>query len=221
MANEEHLLKLIWDMDQGSQGTDDDPSNPLSRAVNRLFGEDGQPFSGISLCFFGDLAARMPRNSPLRWLGVFVFSAAGRVLFFPGFAIPPVGIRQFLGESLQPVVDDSAFTVDHVTLEPDRTHSHVTTQSRAHRPSHRRTCPLGDDRFLWFGMSVARETELRELKAQTIITAYLPSRDSERRAKIFLRACFENHAGFLAKRLTISRIMASCSSVSLVCTWRS
>jgi hypothetical protein len=36
-----------------------------------------------------------------------------------------------------------------------------------------------------------------------------------------LRACFGNHAGLLAKRRTMSRIMASCSSVSPVCTWRS
>jgi hypothetical protein len=36
-----------------------------------------------------------------------------------------------------------------------------------------------------------------------------------------LRACFENNTMLLARRLTISRIIASCSSVSLVCTWRS
>jgi len=36
-----------------------------------------------------------------------------------------------------------------------------------------------------------------------------------------LRACFENYAGLLAKRRTMSRIMASCSSVSLVWTLRS
>jgi hypothetical protein len=102
-------------MEQGSQGTDDDPSNPISRAVNRLF-EDGQPFVGITLCLFGDLnratqhwytqpvetlirlaLGRLPlanrvwselrfssiRNSPLRWLGAFIFSAGERVIFFP------------------------------------------------------------------------------------------------------------------------------------------
>src|SRR5262245_44952152 len=36
-----------------------------------------------------------------------------------------------------------------------------------------------------------------------------------------LRACFENHAGRFAKRRTMSRIMASCNSVSLVWTLRS
>ena len=37
MANKEHLLKLAYYMEQGSHGTDDDPNNPLSRAVNYLF----------------------------------------------------------------------------------------------------------------------------------------------------------------------------------------
>ncbi len=36
-----------------------------------------------------------------------------------------------------------------------------------------------------------------------------------------LRACFENHGVLFAKRLTINWIIASCSSVSLVCTLRS
>jgi hypothetical protein len=36
-----------------------------------------------------------------------------------------------------------------------------------------------------------------------------------------LRACFENHAGLLAKRRTMRRIMASCNRVSLVWTLRS
>jgi hypothetical protein len=188
MANKERLLELTWYTEQPSQGTDDDPTNPLSRAVNRLFREDGQPFPAISLCFFGDLATRMPRNNPLRWLGAFVLSARDRVLFFPGFAISPVGIQHFQGESQQPLCDDPAFTVDHVTLEPDRTYWHVTTQSKDHYASHGRTFPLGNDRFLWFGMSVARETELRELKAETLVTAYAPVSDSQRRADVFIQA---------------------------------
>jgi hypothetical protein len=54
MANKEHLLKLAYYMEQGSHGTDDDPNNPLSRAVNYLF-EEGQRFTRIALCFLGDL----------------------------------------------------------------------------------------------------------------------------------------------------------------------
>jgi hypothetical protein len=39
--------------------------------------------------------------------------------------------------------------------------------------------------------------------------------------KVELRACFENHGVLFAKLLTINRIMASFSSVSLVCNVRS
>jgi hypothetical protein len=188
MANKERLLELTWKIEQGFQGTDDDPSTPLSRAVNRLFRvKKWQPFSHISLCFFGDLAPRMPQNSPLRWLGVFVWSAGERLLFFPGFATSPIGIRHFLGESRQAVVDDPAFTVDHVTLDPDRTHSHVTSQSRGHKPSLGRTSPLGEGRILWVGMSVARETGLRELKRETLVIAHVPASKSQRRADAFMQ----------------------------------
>jgi hypothetical protein len=219
------LLNLTWYMPQGSRGTDDDPSNPLSRAVNRLF-EDGQPFVGITLCFFGDLhramqhwytqpietlirlaLRRLPlanrvwsklrlssiRNSPLRWLGAFIFSAGERVIFFPGFALSPPGVQSFQGQSAQRLYDYPALMVDHVTLDPDRTWHFTTHKSEAHIPPRRerrrlRACPLGDERFLWFGMSVARETELRELKADTIVTAYTPPRDTRRRADVFHRA---------------------------------
>lgn len=129
----------------------------------------------------------MPQNSLLRWLGVFVWSAGERLLFFPGFATSPIGIRHFLGESRQAVVDDPAFTVDHVTLDPDRTFSHVTSQLRGHKRSRGRTSPLGEGRLLWFGMSVARETELRELKMETLVTAHVPASKNQRRADAFMQ----------------------------------
>jgi hypothetical protein len=40
-------------------------------------------------------------------------------------------------------------------------------------------------------------------------------------SKQLLRGCFENHAGLLAKRRSISRIIASFSRVSLVWSLRS
>jgi hypothetical protein len=64
----------------------------------------------------------------------------------------------------------------------------VTSQLRGHKASHSRALLLGEGRGLWFEMSVARETELRELKTQTVITASLPPSDSERRVKIFNKA---------------------------------
>jgi hypothetical protein len=191
MANKKHRLELTWKIEQGSRGTDDDPINSLSRAVNRLFREDGQPFPAISLCFFGDLATRMPRNSPLRWLGAFVWSAGKRALFFPGFTISPVGFQLFQGESRQQLHDDTVFKVDHITLDPDHTWHVTTYKSEAHIPRKKpsfQACPLGDERFLWFGMSIAHVTELRELKKETLVRAYVPASDGKRRKDAFIQA---------------------------------
>jgi hypothetical protein len=187
VTNEEDLLKLTWYFEQGSQGTDDDPGNPLSRAVDRLF-EDGQPFNRIALCFLGDLAPILPRGTPLRWVGVFILSAGGEVIFFPGFAAPPTTVESFRGQPLRPLHNDQAFQLDHVSLEKDRTQFHFTTPKSKDHLHRWPTYPLGGGRFLWCGMSVARESELREVKAETIVTSYVPPSDSRRRLAVFKQA---------------------------------
>jgi hypothetical protein len=180
-------LKLTGYIEQGSPGIDDDPSNPLSRAVNRLF-EKGRPFSRMGQCFFGDLASSLTRSTPLRWLGVFILSAGEQVLFFPGFAALPTGIESFRGQPPRHRHDDPAFPVDHVSLEKDRTQSHFTTPRSKDHLRHWPTYPLEGGRFLWFGMSVARETAMRELKRETIVTTYTPPSDSRRRVEVFHQA---------------------------------
>ncbi len=186
MANKNHLLKLTWYLEYGAQGTDDDPDNPLSRAVNRLF-EDGKPFQRIALCFFGDLAPGVSRSTPVRWLGVFTLSAAGQVIFFPGFAARPAGMVSFRRHPSHPL-HDQAFQVDHLSLEKDRTQFHLTEpKSKGHLRGWP-TYPLGDGRVLWCGMSVARETALRELKAETLVISDAPPSDSRRRSAVFLQA---------------------------------
>jgi hypothetical protein len=113
------LLKGASHIEQCSPGFDDDPGNPFWRAVNRLF-EGGQTFARITLCFFGDLA-RHTIHSSLRWLGVFILSAGERVVFFPGFAVPPTEIKLFRGQSPQLLHDDKTFQLDHLSLEKNRT----------------------------------------------------------------------------------------------------
>jgi hypothetical protein len=195
MANEEHLLKLTWYMERGSQGTDNDPDNPLSRAVNRLF-EDGKPFQRIALCFLGDLAPHVSGSTPVRWLGVFTLSAAGQVIFFPGFAAPPTKVESFRGQPLRPLHNDQAFQLDHLSLEKDRTQFHLTepkSKGHLHTPAGTGiqrwpTYPLGDGRVLWCGMSVAHETALRELKAETLVISDAPPSHSRQRSDWFLQA---------------------------------
>lgn len=187
MADGEHLLHLTWYMEHGSQGTDDDPSNPLSRAINRLF-EYGNPFPSIALCFFGDIAPILPRSTPLRWLGVFILSDGEQVIFFPGFAAPPTKLESVRGQPLRPLHNDQAFQLDHVSLEKARKQYHFTTPKSKDHLGHWPTHPLGGERVLWCGMSVARESELREVKAETIVTAYAPRSHSRQRVEVFQQA---------------------------------
>jgi hypothetical protein len=144
----------------------------------------------MALCFFGDLPPILPRRTPLRWLGVLSLSDKDQVIFFPGFAAPPTGIVSFRGRPLHPLHDDQAFQVDHISLEKDRTQFHFTKPKPAERKDRLRhwyTYPLGEGRVLWCGMSVAHESDLREVKAETIVTTNTPPSDSRRRVDAFFQ----------------------------------
>ena len=172
-------LQLTWSFEKGSPGTDSDPKNPLSRALNRLF-EDGQPFARISLCFSGDLNGGTPR-----WLGAFILSAGARVIFFPGFNFSSDWVQRVQGKSEK---WRRSFNLDHITLEKDLINWHLTTTKSKKHQSAGQTTPLGEDRALWFGMSVATGSMLRELKAKTIVSSRIPPSDGRRRAKVFQQA---------------------------------
>jgi hypothetical protein len=85
------------------------------------------------------------------------------------------------------VTKRSSFSGDHISLEKNRLRWHVTTPKSKDHLGGWCTYPLGNGRFLWFGMSVAREIGLRELKAETIVRSYVPSRDSKRRSDVLIQ----------------------------------
>lgn len=178
------LLKLNFQIEQGSEGVDDDPLNPLSRALNRLLA-DGQPLSNLSICLYGDMASASNRIPNLRWLGAFVFSAGNRVIFFPGFNFPAKSLSSFRGQSHQ---GDHMFETDHLSLENGFQTWHITSPESSRHMDGGQTIPLGENRFLWLGMSVASDTALRELKRETIIQAQAPSSDIKRRLQVFIQS---------------------------------
>lgn len=180
------LLRLSWRIDRGSKGVDNDPNNPLSRAVNRLL-IDGRPITSISLCLFGNINSSLHLKSPLRWLGVFVLSAGKRVLFFPGFNFLPKSLQSFRGKAEQ---WDRTFEVDHVSLEKNLKRWHATSSKSGEHLHGGKTIPLGDGRILWVGMSVREETVLREVKKETVVSAQVPTSDSNRRVYV-LKKCRE------------------------------
>jgi hypothetical protein len=165
-------------MPVGLDGSDASPANPLARALRQLLRE-GRPFSRLCQCYFRDL------QGTVRWLGVFVHSAGDRVIFFPGFADTMDKIHGFKNETEMWKQD---FAFDHATLESDLRTWHVTSagsQDHLGRPS---TLAIGDDRVLWFGLTLADASTLRIVRRETVITANVPPSDGKRRIEVFSAA---------------------------------
>src|SRR5262249_5604011 len=147
-------LKLTCDLGEPFIGEDNDPDNPLSRAV-RILMRDGKPFRSLSLAFL-----RESGHAPLLWLGAFVVTQGGRVVFFPGVGTTIDRIQLAKGAELR---HDRLFSFDHVSLDwtRDGIPFHVTTAGSTDHIGGPSAMPVGDDRFLWFGASIRRREDLR------------------------------------------------------------
>jgi hypothetical protein len=90
-------------------------------------------------------------------------------------------------EALAP--NNASFLVDHITLEPDFKTWHVTrsTRKKRHMPG-LCTVPLGEDRLLWFGMSIKDFSVLRIAKKTTIAAHPSAESDSSRRLNLAMEA---------------------------------
>ena len=74
---EEHdQIKITWNLG-GTGETDDETRSPAARALRHALqeGKPGDRIAPITVCD--------PTTGRLRWLGAFVESRAGRVIFFP------------------------------------------------------------------------------------------------------------------------------------------
>jgi hypothetical protein len=176
-------LHFSWNMDIGADGEDADPMNPFARALTRLL-TDGQPLQKLALCFLnlpnsdGDPAA-------LRWLGVFVYSSANRLIFFPGYASVPGGLIGFRGQSM---MFNASQPTDHISLEGDRNSWHATTPHSRNHYGGPRPLDIGGGRILWYGMSFPNRDVMREAKKVTKIVADVPASDARRRTDVFKAA---------------------------------
>lgn len=177
------ILKLTWKMEGAVDGEDADPTNPLSMAVGKLFRE-GQPFLRLMQCFCAD-QRRGPATPILRWFGVFVLSAGGRIVFFPGFQSPRQHVSGFR-ETAQMWKEE--FDFDHISLERDHRRWHITSRGSKRHLGGPTTSDLGNNQFLWLGLSVASLDELRLVKSETkVVTEVAPS-DTKRRIEVFSKA---------------------------------
>ena len=176
-------LELTWEIKGGSIGTDDDPYNPLSRAIRQLFTE-GKPFMRLVLCFCFD-RRKHTDNPIMRWLGVFVLSAGKQIVFFPGFQQSKLYVLN--GYRGKDQVWKEYFDFDHITMEPGHRRWHITSRDSTHRKGPRSTA-LGKQRFLWCGLSVKSLDELRVVKSRTKVIGCVPESDAKRRWNVFAKA---------------------------------
>lgn len=173
------ILKITCTFTDGKLGNDDSPENPIARALHRLLRLDGQPFHRLNHCYFKH------GIDDLRWLGTFVHSAGDRVIFFPGFASTKSHIK---GYQNQHAIWDQPFVCDHASLEKDRRSWHLTTQGSSMQLGGPMTLDLGQNRVLWFGLSIANPAVMREVLRTVTVSATVPPSDSRRRGDVLINA---------------------------------
>jgi hypothetical protein len=170
-------------MPHGEDGQDDALDNPLARALESLF-SSGRPFKRLTLCFCSD--RRKTENDPiLRWLGVFILSEGGRIIFFPGFRQAKTYVTGFRGKAR---MWDEGFDFDHVSLQTDWKRWHITRRGSKRRLGGPITTPLGQNRYFWFGLSLGSLDELRVVKQSTAVIGEIPASDARRRVDVLRRA---------------------------------
>jgi hypothetical protein len=171
-------VAINYTIDAGLQGVvDESEHNPLFRALASLF-TTGKPFPKLANTFIvGD-------DEILRWFGVFVESSGDRVVFFPGFADPIAKIAESKTESPH----ESAFELDHITLERNRRKFHVTSALSNRHVAGPSTLRLDDHSILWVGISARAFECFRPVAQETRLFFDCPSGDGERRRTSFQRA---------------------------------
>jgi hypothetical protein len=173
------VLMLTWRIDEASPGRDTCQDNPLARATKNLFSNKGQPFKRINKSFFVD------PSGCLRWMGIFVYSAGDRVLFFPGFSNKHKNLVGYKKDSLW---KDVAMELDHISLEKDHLSWHVTNSGSTEHIGKIFTQELSDEARFWFSLSVSSIQDLRIVKEETIVSSPTPQDDTQRRIDIFTKA---------------------------------
>lgn len=171
-------LELTWTFPLANGARDVGEDNPLNRALNALL-KDGKPIRTLSMCHI-----KVPPESEvpdeLRWLGVFVHSQGGRVLYFPGFSY-----ERFVAFQGTKRKNSKVFSIDHVSLEATFLKWHLTSFKSDNHFGSPRTLPLDEERYLWFGLSIADLNVFRPVCEETKIFVPTPSTDSKRRLDAF------------------------------------
>lgn len=166
----------------GIEGTDRDPRNPISRALDRFL-RSGKPPGKITHVYFID------NRGVWRWFGLITASEGDRLIFYPGFRESYDGILQYRRDTMGLQHKGSkGFPIDHLTLESNLLSMHFTAPGSEHHVGPFSTSPLGEGRYLWFGLSIRAPEIFRTVRKQTTAVAGAPPTDSKRRLEVFVKA---------------------------------
>lgn len=173
--------RLELDLTFAREGIDQDPINPLARALDRVFRE-GKPLQKV-----GAVMVDLPADGALSpfWFGTFLYSAGDRLIFFPGYSKRLGRILTYKGKEQ---IRDTYTVIDHLTLEKDRDTWHMTTPLSADHFKGATSLPLTGDTVLWFGMSIASRSSLHPVRRKTIIEHQVPASDARRRHENIMRS---------------------------------
>lgn len=179
MRNQD-TVRISFEINEGAEGVDGDQSNPLNLALNKLFSKKSDSNFRLKQYFFNTNS--IAPLIDLRWFGVFVYTAGGKILFFPGTTFRANKIQAYKGENKQ---WEQNFNFDHITLDRSFTNCHITTQGSTKHLGSPRTLDLGKNRILWFGFTIESPMVLKKLYKKTIISFPSPPKDAERRINEF------------------------------------
>lgn len=163
-------------IDPAVPGLDANHRHALSRCLRSLL-QDGRPFDRLALLFFTPPTG----GGALRWLGALARSERGLVSFFPATVESVDQVVAYQGQVRR---HDRAFAFDHITLDPRKTGSHLTSDPASARTSHFGAFPahqLDEQRRLWLGYSLRSIDDLPMVLSNTFVEAEMPGTDAERR----------------------------------------
>jgi hypothetical protein len=175
-------IELRFELNVGHTGIDNDPLNPLSRTFQVVM-KEGKPHQSHALCFYSGEERDLGDESLLRWLGVLVISAGGRIIFYPSFLNSPTWIKTATNSGISPT---RSFNIDHISLEPLRQRWHFTTPNSTNHLEGGRTRVFEKGKLNWFGLSIASENILRQVYSTTVAIFPSPPSDLQRRINHFI-----------------------------------
>jgi hypothetical protein len=165
------VVSICLTVTGATPGIDANSEGALARSLRALI-QLGRPIQSTAVCYFAPAS-----GDRLCWLGVFVETVGGQVLFFPDLR---VNSRSITTRTDTGPLSRKDFRVDHISLEPNRRRWHFTQHDEPRDHIRAGITHSVDGCVVWAGMTVARRY-LRDVHEETQVSAAVPASDVDRR----------------------------------------